>query len=346
MKKLPVLFCLILSAGCIREVNFEPQQAPKNIAVYGRITDSPGPEVLNIYQTGAFSSQEKQRLVVGASAIIRDDLGNSEQYMETEPGIYILNKTKVTGIPGRSYELEIVLPGGGTIRSFPEKMPQPVPVDSLHKSLDGTQFFTAYVDTKIPAGGDTWLRWEASRIYMHREINKNVVLNMPFAPPPKVCYFWEPFDRQKSNIFHIDEQDTYQLAGQPVGSTKVDERFYERSCIQLYQFSTTAASYEFWRDVDKASNPEGTIFDTPPAVIRGNLFDENDTNAAILGYFEAVAVDTARVFVSRDELAPVNVPDPCRRDYQINSFQNYGFPASCLDCLILPGATLEKPWFW
>ncbi len=345
---IPILamLCSLLATGCITEVNFEPEKTPASYAVYGRITNDPRPQELRIFKTGLFSAEETQQAIGGATVTIKDDLGNEENYIEPAFGLYLLQQNTVKGLPGRTYELEIVMPGGEIIRSRPETMPPLLKIEKLEAGNDSTQFFTARVDVNIPAGGNTWLRWEADRIYTRTEINQNVVFMNPFAPPPRVCFLTESYARQDPNIFHTDLPDSYQLVRQEAGTVKVDERFYERNCIQVYQFNTTAASYEFWRDVKKVANPQGTIFDTPPAQVPGNLYLEGNENQPVLGYFEAAAVDTARIFTTRNDIKPIYVIDPCTRDYPVNGSTFFGFREECLNCLVIPNTTLEVPWFW
>jgi hypothetical protein len=261
-------------------------------------------------------------------------------------GRYLLAQTAVKGMPGITYHVEITLPSGKIIRSRPEKMPEKVPIDSIYGSNNRTEYFTTYVDMTVPAGGDTWIRWEADRTYMIIEINQNIVLGFPFAPPPKVCFLTLPYARQDPNLFHAEQLDSYQVIKQTVGTSLIDNYFYDRNCIQAYQLSTTAASYEYWQDVEKAANPQGTIFDTPPAPIQGNLFYTDDGGEPVYGYFEAVAVDTARLFVHRDSLHGINLPDPCTRDYFVYGGSYYGFLEECLNCLTVEGATVEVPWYW
>ncbi len=344
----PIIAIALLTfvTACVTEIEFEPMHPPSAFAVYGRITDDPRPEELRIYRTGLFSPEEGQVPIGDAVVTILDDMGNEEQYIEPEFGRYLLLKNSVKGIPGRTYELNIRMPGGEIIRSRPETMPSKLKIDKLNAGNNATVSFTAYVDVNIPAGGQTWLRWEADRIYTRTEINQNVVLGNPFAPPPKVCFLTEPYARQDPNIFHTESQESYALVRQEVGTVKVDDRFYEKNCIQVYQLNTTAASYEYWRDISKAANPQGTIFDTPPAQVSGNLYMPGNENQLVLGFFEAAAVDTARIFIYRHDIEPLYVIDPCRRDYESNGLTYFGYKESCLNCLVISEASLEVPWFW
>ncbi len=328
-------------SGCIKEVSFKQETSPSAIAIYGAITNDPRPQELAIVQTGGFEKDDAQRPVIGAVAILQDDLGNKEQYIEMADGRYILSKTIVKGVPGRTYKIEIVLPDGKIIHSNPEKMPAVLPIEKLYGRNDSTQTLTLYADMTIPGGQEAWVRWEADRVRLLRELPKG-----PFGPPPKICYLWTHFSRQEANLFHSNEINDYHVIGQDVGMSNINSTFYERNCIQMYQFSTTAASYNFWGDVQKAANPKGTIFDTPPAAVKGNLHYVSDPDTPVFGFFEAMSVDTARLFVYRDEFEGIIVTDPCNLNYSSYGLASNGYAPECIDCLLKESATLEKPWFW
>jgi hypothetical protein len=350
MKTVIVLLCimLLLITGCIREISFEAEEAPRQIVVYGKISNDPSPQELQIFHTGIFGTETKQVPVEGAVATLMDDLGNVEQYEEQSPGVYWLQQSSVKGVPGRTYELEIVLPGGKIIRSIPEKMPQPVKAENFYLQKDTTSAAViGYVDAQIPATADgQYLRWDTDRVYFFTEIDQFLLFGCTFCPLPLVCYVWNKLDRQQINLLSTAPGQALTLQRQEVVKRKVDRTFYHRNCFQTYQISMTKKAFEYWENVDKAANPSGTIFDSPPAAVRGNLYNPGDATELVLGYFEGVGVDTARACISRDELKPIQVLDPCLRNYTANGLENYGFPPECLNCTLIPNSTLEKPWFW
>ncbi len=96
-------------------------------------------------------------------------------------------------------------------------------------------------------------------------------------------------------------------------------------------------AYRYWSQVDQLVSNSGTIFDPPPAPIRSNVFNVNNPEEFVLGYFEAVSIDTVRRAFFAPDVEPPNPLDclyaPWRRDY----------PPRCLDCISVPNSTFERP---
>ncbi len=344
------LVLLLGCTSCIEEINFQqPPDAPSQIVVYGKISNNPSPHDLRILETIPYGDDRREREVEGATVFIEDDLGNREQYLETGGGNYQLLQATVKGTPGRTYSLDILLPGGKRLRSLPETMPPVLPIDSQYWQLDSIRFFHTFINAKIPpapAEGGVWLRWETDHVWARAEAPIGLIINNPFYPPPKLCFIRTHLRRQIPYLFESLEAQGFDLQLQSVGDKKLDHTFWERSCMETVQLRMTRRSYNYWNDADKAANPGGNIFDSPPATVRGNLFNPDAPDELALGFFEAVAADTARVFISRNEFLPVQLLEPCIQNYQFNSYQNFGFPPECVDCLRIENSTLQKPWFW
>ena len=49
--------------------------------------------------------------------------------------------------------------------------------------------------------------------------------------------------------------------------------------------------------VQSVISPAGTVFDPPPASVPRNIFNTNDPNQKLLGFFDVTEVDIQRTFV-------------------------------------------------
>jgi hypothetical protein len=76
--------------------------------------------------------------------------------------------------------------------------------------------------------------------------------------------------------------------------------------LLVKQYAISQAAYEFWKMHDDLSENAGTLFDPIPSQVTGNIYNLNDPEEPVMGYFEASGVSTRRVFVS-DENLPGNV---------------------------------------
>ena len=99
----------------------------------------------------------------------------------------------------------------------------------------------------------------------------------------------------------------------------------------------TQNAYNYWFEIDEIANNVGGLFDTPPATIRGNIYNINDESELVLGYFEASASSIIRVKTFRQDI-PYDIQNPCETSWNV--------PEQCLNCLIIPGSTLERPDYW
>lgn len=338
---LATVLCL-LSGGCIETIDFEVERVGNNLVVDGMITDSPGPYTLKLRRT---SGQEKiSDPVSGASIIITDNLGNSEPYYEVSEGTYRLDGTEVTGVPERTYQIEIELHGILTYRSEPETMPATNAQDSIHYEFDTVETLSphgvqiekdvmrVYKETFVPETGDPlYLKWELQGAYKFTEYDFPDFLN---APPP-ACYVTE--NPRPQSIFLYDGNE---LAGGRLKTRVMAEReltyvFYTRYYANLIQYSITPGAYEYWFQVDQAINQSGTIFDVPPSNANSNIYNVDDPGEKVMGYFHAAAVDTTRFFVTQGDL-PFRLSNPCRTPNRPH----------CTGCLEIENSSKEPPFYW
>lgn len=81
--------------------------------------------------------------------------------------------------------------------------------------------------------------------------------------------------------------------------------------------------------------------DEIPAAIKGNIYNVNDDEKFVYGFVEFVLPDTSRTFVNGLNLI---LPNACDIEFYCPHPSTPGIAANpCTDCLVLEGATYEKP---
>ena len=107
------------------------------------------------------------------------------------------------------------------------------------------------------------------------------------------------------------------------------------------QQTITAEAFDYWSRIDLVSNQLGSLLDPPPASVRGNIYNIDDPNEIILGYFGAIAEDAdvlftnAGIFFEEFELLPYcGIPG-----FEI-------FAPGCCNCIELENSTWEIPFYW
>ncbi|MEM9675879.1 MAG: DUF4249 domain-containing protein [Bacteroidota bacterium] len=347
-KTVSALFPCFLIIGCIEPFTFTPEEPVELLVVDGRIDQSAGPYVLRLSRTSTFGKPPIP--VLDAQITIYDDQGQQEDYTFVRPGVYQSNGDIVRGEPGRTYYIEIRL-DEQVYQSRPQTMPRLIRADSVYfetkvetiVSEEGTitedRLINVYVDTPAKQQNqDARFRWSS-------DVNYSVI--EPNCGPlhsPKSCYITDTTNTQDIKLFSSENTETNQLSRFLVATddTRPQYAFSTRYYINIYQFSMTQEAYEYWEDVRIIANQEGTIFDPPPAPIPGNMYNTDDQDETVLGFFEATAIDTARTVLFRGDLAPLPISDFC--GYAIGSQPSD--PRACCGCLLLDNSSLERPDYW
>ncbi len=350
MRHLHKLACFftILTLGCVERYNFIPEDPVSLLVIDGSIHQGKGPYEVRLSRTSAFGSAPFS--VSDAQVTLFDDLGNQERYEEgLEFGVYE-GGFEMQGQPGRTYYIEVVI-RGNTYRSQPQKMPSPIRADSAYfetlvepvVSEEGNvtedRLIKVYVDTPTRQGeGNVWLRWKYDVNY--------AVFERDCGPLDlrKTCYVTEITNTQDILLYSSENTNANQLNGFLITTEDTYPRyaFSTRHYFNIYQHATTLEAYEYWQKVRRVANQVGSVFDAPPAAVPGNLYNVNDADETVLGFFEATAIDTVRTFMTRGDLAPLVVSEFC-------GFAPNSQPPNreaCCECLLLENTTLERPDYW
>ncbi|MFK7926323.1 MAG: DUF4249 domain-containing protein [Bacteroidia bacterium] len=337
--------------SCIDQIELEidPEQNPELLVVDGLITVGEGPFRIRIFKTAARGESRFKPALVG-EAFVQNDLGQSENLIEEEPGIFLLKGETIRGEVGRSYQLFFRLSDGRSYQSSPEKL---LPVSKIKRMYtdvayeeqygeNGEQIFRSFAKfeadlTLSSLAESPFMRWEVERWWSIRE---------PIRPltPTKTCYIPDPPRREGIQLFDGRGITNPEWQGQEVASIQIDFRFYQKSFVNIYLYSLTAEAFEYWGKVDRVINQTGTVFDSPPAAVAGNVTNEAAPSETVLGYFGASAVDSFFHPVFRQDLAVYqNIQWLCA----LPEFRNFfGQRDPCNDCLDIPQSQVERPYFF
>ncbi len=348
----------LLIDACVEPIDFETDPAGGQLIVTGGITNAKGAYEVTLKRTAnlnrTFPVPEG-----GAQITLRNDRGQQEAFREQDGGVY-RTAGVVQGQPGETYEIEIVLADGTTYRSRPETMPTAIGKDSAYyeigkqeKVSDSGVLFEdrvveVYVDTQLPENEPTlYLKWDLETVY-----SVTTIIRTPLSTSITYCYFFDYPDAQTVRLFNRQELPGGEvLRKQFLGARGIDYSFLERHYFNVIQSSLTAEAYQYWQQVGDLSNRTGSVFDTPPGLIRGNVYNVEDEREQVLGYFEAAQTDTSRFFLTRTDL-PVTIGAncPCTSLFlnldQTNLPFTVGSLCPCTLCSELPGVTLDPPSYW
>lgn len=346
-----VFFLLLICGSCIKELNFELGKQDNLLVIYGVFSDQPGKHLFRVSRTNAFEKQIDSEPISGAKLYVIDSKAQKHPFVELAPGTYRFQDTLFRATAGETYQLDVELPDGTRYRSDVEVMPAPLKMDSVYPSIalkDFDQTLIVNANVKIPTDpSGVYLRWEVNRVWRRTSIDFGTLFNDYFRfPSYPICYMTEDPEPNGVRIFGTKRRDAFLLLQQEVARMEGDDKFYERNAFEVTQYRISAKAYEYWSNIERIGNPAGTIFDVPPATVRGNIYNVDNPRERILGYFEVAAADTAYTSCERN-IFKYTINNPCRRDFTNAAWERtYYFDPECAYCTNIKGASTQVPKFW
>jgi hypothetical protein len=332
--------------SCISQIEIPIDVTGGRLVVSGKISTISDQ---NILELGI--SVDSYRLPIplsGASVKLLDDSGTSYPYSQTTAGVYMLSG--INGIQGRSYHIEIKLPNGKLYKSLPEKLPTVTKLDSVNYEITNEsvvdfegvvtqkKFYKIYVNATL-ASSNTYLRWSVGEAFLLSPTD----FPDPFGSIPPPCFIVQNADPQRVVLVDGSTFSTNTIKKQLIASREIDWTFIEKHYFTTYQSSITKDAYEYWRKVNILANQVGSIFDTPPAEIVGNVVNVNDPSEKVLGYFQSInQTFNRKAFYSTDLPFPL-LGSKCDFD---GDFSELHYPTRCIDCTSVRNSSFKRPsWF-
>lgn len=346
LRGLPLFFLLftligVTTFGCVDEIDFDIERDGGKLVVSGGIYDHNGPFTVELALTNDVVTVPMP--LSDAKVTLIDNNGNMFQYGETKPGVYSIPAGIINGRRGETYHIEIELPNGKVYHSIPEMIPllngKPETIldvgfiqePSTSGRLLDIPAVSILANTELPEHTEPlFLKWDVESVYAFRENEPT----SPLAPPANTCYITRKTDSQTINLIRTDELSSNFIENKPLVNQRIiRDQYYIRHVFGVTVSSISERRYLYWQNVDQIINQSGTIFDAPPATVRGNIVNVNDENDIALGYFEAAAKNSAYDFVTRADL-PVYIPNPCPG------------PSECNNCLLIDDSSFDRPDFF
>ena len=341
---------MIALAGCLSPIDIEisNERAAGLLVVSGQVSNL---EHRTFVDVGVTSADGRYPIPLNnIEVVLSDESGLSNQLTELTnyPGRYTADG--FTGEPGKRYILQIRAEDGSIYTSEFESMPLKAGVDDLSNKFLVEEFtdyegafvsdarINVYSTPTIPKNGFNFIRWTTEETYLIRPTN----FPDPFGYQPPDCFVTENADPQRIVLF--DGRSSTGNFTKPIllCSRKIDQSFHYKHYFTIYQSSMSESAFEYWKKVDVLANQTGSIFDSPPATIKGNL--SNRSGKIVFGYFQAVNETFKRFSVVKSDLPEfASLEAYCDFSYERRPDS---YPGSCLDCLSVRNSTITRPdWF-
>lgn len=272
-----LLLLVLAFAGvaCQDVIDLNVPEGETRYVVDAQFTDSDQGNYVRLSTTAPYFEDGNTPRINGATIVISDNTGFSETLTESdeEDGLYLF---ATPGVVGRTYTLDITAPDGTQLRSQPTFMAGVAPIDSIYFRETNfpledpdTMEYILQLDARDPLGVRNYYRW---KLYVNGE------------------YLNEPFDIALGSDFLADGEDY-------IGFVPNDESLFEGDTVMVEQIGISRESFDYWGLVLEQTAFVGGPFDPPPAPIPGNMFNVNDENDKVLGFFDVVGIDRAMIVI-------------------------------------------------
>jgi hypothetical protein len=303
--KLFLLTLSILMPACVRQFEPEFREYENILVVDGILTNE---RIVHTISLSRSYPLDKGNSLpeIGARVSVVNEFGNEWRLTEFSGGLYKTDTNDLVVSIGEKYRLHIITTNGEEFESdFEEILPAPE-IDSVtwnyleRVSIDDgsvTQGVEFYVDTHDPLGKTRYYRWESFETWEFR---------VPFVAEnalPNRTTCWKEDNPLEINIASSEFLVEDRLTKHPFYFlTGVSNRLAILYSLQVKQYALSKETYNYLDQLKKINYQQGSLYDTPPAQIPGNIRNLTHPEKPVLGYFIASGVSTYRVFIERNEL--------------------------------------------
>lgn len=333
---------VLVASSCVE--SYEPgiELNASYIVVTGGISDISATSV-KVERTVAINTNdlstgsEVNEAITGLQITLYDEDGPQEVLLDQGDGNYA---GVSVGVVGRAYHIQILMPNGDQIVSSPQTLkPGPEVADLL---LEQFTELEQVGNNEIGVDGlNLNLYMNQSEVISHYykwTLHGTYEFQAP-AVPGFSCYvndgYFGFFGLAESISSDKDLFSKRLIFLEPNG-----RKFSIGYSIEVSQYTMTDDAYNYWKKIDDQQNNVGSVFDSPPARIEGNL-SYSDKEETILGFFEVNSIRKKRLFINPTDFAesPILATAACAPE-KLNP------PDWCSDCTALPSSTSKKPIFW
>ncbi|WP_299991116.1 DUF4249 domain-containing protein [uncultured Pontibacter sp.] len=351
MLKRIIPLLLLLAVGCIDPINMGKMKQQKHLAVEGSFTNIPELNYVRLSYAQPYDYPYNE-FVTDAEVYVTSSEGErynfvyggdgGDFYFNTAGNYYPEFPMEAAAVVGHTYTLHVVA-NGRTYQSTPATVKAPLPIDSIHFEVDEQVFsFKGYqerkkwpgykvlVDYHDPGEDANFLRWTFfSRFEVNTQPEEYRTPSGAHVPKECCarCFLEEKLDRFK--VVNDRLVNGRRVINQEVLFLPFERYLGIKHKLKVYQYSVTQDAYNFFHIMEQQKEAKGTIFDPPPAKVKGNMFNVENAEEQVIGFFDVSGVSMKEVTILRSDI-----------DYPVIPFRWWD------DCLTLPGATREQPEGW
>ncbi len=328
--------------SCVEPFEQNIRSTLRILTIDATLTDTEDAQTISISESVNANGTASSQPVLKAKVEII--VGGSERISLTEKGqgVYAL-PTSFRLKTGVNYKLAFSKADGTQYESSEDQVSKVPEIIGVHDEFKvdgierGTNLFDPanyiYLDTQDPANEKnnylwSWTLWERQSVcatcyggrYFLTPIPARCREERAFAGQT-LDYFcqgncWEIFRSKDLNVF----TDIFSN-GQPINNRLIAQIPYynvKGALIEIKQQSVSPAAYRYLKLLADQVQNNGSLVDTPPAAIIGNIKNLSNPNETVAGFFMVTSMRTVRYWIDRKGAEGKNIRTVSLLDHPLN----------------------------
>ena len=341
--------------ACIKAVDIELPTIDEGITISAYLNTHKGMQEVRIQRLAPFTTKGLNYPILDAQVWIIDNQGLRQNFKPdpTRIGYYLPVDKDFVGEAGKTYVLHVLTPNQRKIESLPQTLREVPPIKKVYREeiiVEDSRLgpvvngFKVLLDVDDPATRGDFYRWDwvhydqIPYCYQYELVSQTGSSDPTFYGVACCQPCWDIVRcyLNCTNVYSDALSNGKTITRHPINRIPYCPRDYY---IEIQQRSISKEAYNYWRTVDQLTRNNGSLFDTPPSTIRGNLTCVSDSSQAVYGLFEVSDLEEGGFFISR-----INTSKP-----GYFSCEPLPLPAPTTDCVACRESayrTRVKPRFW
>lgn len=290
MKRLLIIFSLLIFFGCEEEISVDLKDAPPAYVVDAWINDKQEMQTIKLSLTQPYFDNSEPTPVTGANVIVTDNNNTVFSFIETSPGNYTWDPNatsdKINGI-GNQYSLSITV-DGQNLSAISELNRVPT-VDSIiytykeeRNVFQPAGYYAEFLATDMVGAGDSyWIKAFKNGVLLNNPFDLNIAFDAGF--------------NEGGNIDGVVFIQPIQDAVTPLNDD-LDEivPYVPGDSLYVEIHSITNEAFEFLQQVQIQTQRDGgfdEIFSEPLENVTTNIANDTpNSSIKVIGFFNVASV--------------------------------------------------------
>jgi len=307
------ILLLLVCSGCIEPFEPEIDQTRDVMVIDGKITDAQEIQTVTISRSSSYNDPQF-RPVSGCVVRVEDDSGNGITFTENGDGLYQTHPEPGFMAVGKAYKLLVFTPEGQAYESDYDSLLASAPIESLSYKVEEQPTShprISYYGIRFYANMKGSLEDSRNYLWTYEE-------TWEYLSPLPIQYIWDgkefqDYSPQLHEFIHC--YMTSRLNDFQAGSSALlakneihqqplnfvsnqTPRLDEKYSLLVSQHSLSYDAFLYKDQIKAQTGDTGGLFETQPSAARGNIYNINDPEEKVLGYFFASQVKQKRITVS------------------------------------------------